>query len=323
MITFLVAAGHRKTHRRLLAGGDGPPVSVRCYHELFARRRIGRGTYVFTDFDRLDFWELELAAEAFRVIRTAGATALNDPARVRQRYALLRAMQREGINRFGAYRIEAGEMPERYPVFLRNESAHGGALTDLLPDADALHAATDDLVTKGVPVRHLIAVEYAAEPLEAGIFRKMAAFRIGDRIAPTPSVHDRSWKAKIGERGLAGEVFYEEENEFLRSNPYRDVLMRAFSLANIEYGRADFGVVEGAVQVYEINTNPALPGNDVSHPSAMRRDSRDYSWNEYLAGLHAIDTSGGPAIVLDTPKLAQRRRRQLWRLSDERLLSTP
>ena len=137
MITFLVAAGHRKTHRRLLTEPGGLRVAVRCYHEILAKRSTTQGTYIFTDFDRLDFWGLELAGEVFRVLTAAGARTLNDPARARQRYALLRGLHNAGINRFGVYRVEADEMPERYPVFLRNESAHEGPLSDLLPDAES------------------------------------------------------------------------------------------------------------------------------------------------------------------------------------------
>lgn len=322
MITFLVAAGHRKTHRSLLEESGGPQAAVRCYHELFARRRTRLGTYVFTDFDRLDFWELELAADAFRLITSAGARALNDPARVRQRFALLRRLFCEGINRFGVYRIEAGELPKQYPVFLRHESGHGGPLTDLLPNVDALRLAADELLAGGVPERHLVAIEYAAEPTRTGIFRKLAAFRIGDQIVPTISVHDRSWRSKIGERGLAGEELYAEENALLRANPFRDVLMRAFEIARIEYGRADFGLVDGAVQIYEINTNPALPIMR-NFPSATRKDSAEFTWRSYIDALSEIDTASEGTIFLDSVKLIRRRRRQRWRLSAERLLKTP
>jgi hypothetical protein len=149
------------------------------------------------------------------------------------------------------------------------------------------------VLTRGeVPERHLIAVEYAAEPIAEGIFRKLAAYRIGDRIVPTPAVHQRSWIAKEGERGVVSETLYEHENNELHTNPYCDVLMRAFTIANIEYGRADFSIVNGRVQIYEINTNSALPDGGVQHPSPARRDSLEYSWKEYVSALRAIDGTG-------------------------------
>jgi hypothetical protein len=323
MITFLVGADHRITHQRLVTEKDGPAVSVLYYHQLFSKREVPRGTYVFTDFDRLNFWDLEVAGEAFAVIRSAGCLALNDPARARQRYALLRRLRREGINAFGVYRIEAGEMPERYPVFLRNEAAHGGPLSQLLHNAGALQSAIDEALAGGVPERHLLAVEYAAEPLANGIFRKMSAYRVADRIVPTTSVHDRSWIAKQGERGIAGEALYREESELLRSNPYAEVLMRAFKLGNIEYGRADFGIVGGKVQIYEINTNPMLPAPDIPHPFQIRRENRKHSWAEYVSALRTIDTDGGHAIPLHTPKVSHRRWQLRWRLSRDSALGTP
>jgi hypothetical protein len=306
MIIFLVATDHRYTHQRLLNEMGGPAVSLVCYPEFFNRTQTPPGTYIFTDFDRLNFWQLEVAAEAFRVIKSSGSFALNDPARVRQRFALLRQLQREGINQFGVYRIEAGEMPERYPVFLRNESSHRGSISRLITDSQSLKAAIDEVLTKGlVPERHLIAVEYAADPITEGLFRKMAAFRIGDRIVPTVSVHERSWNVKYGERGVAGENIYQDENKQIRTNPYEKELMRAFTTANIEYGRADFALVHRSVQIYEININPALPREDSLHPSISRRDSKAYSWNQYISALKAIDRPGGSAISLDGPKLLQ------------------
>jgi hypothetical protein len=247
----------------------------------------------------------------------------NDPARTRQRYSLLRRLNREGINKFDVYRIEIGEMPERYPVFLRTESSHAGPVSGLLNDKASLQSAIVDALASGIPERHLIAVEYAAEPLADGIFRKMAAFRVGNRIVPTTSVHGRSWIAKQGERGAAGEALYQQENQMLRSNPHASALMRAFTLANIEYGRADFGLVGGDVQIYEINTNPALPAGKGSHPSKMRRDSQNYCWDQYMAALWEIDTSGGNPISLRAPKVDQRRRKLSWRPSYNRALSTP
>jgi hypothetical protein len=38
-------------------------------------------------------------------------------------------------------------------------------------------------------------------------------------------------------------------------------LRRVFDIAGIEYGRADWGIVAGKVQIYEINTNPYVSGD--------------------------------------------------------------
>src|SRR5690242_15742486 len=96
------------------------------YHRAFSSPRLPRATYIFGDMDRLGFWELELSARLYRVLRAAGMRTLNDPALVKQRFALLRALNRERRNHFQVYRVDDGERPGRFPVFLRTESAHRG-----------------------------------------------------------------------------------------------------------------------------------------------------------------------------------------------------
>ena len=77
---------------------------------------------------------------------------------------------------------------------------------------------------------------------------------------------------------------------------------KVFDVAGIEYGRADFGIYRGRVQVYEINTNPHVaPASD--HPSTTRIASLKLSWEKYLAGLRVIDSNGGGLVRLgnETP----------------------
>ena len=318
MITFIVSSGHKFTHDKLKNNRGGPRISVLSYQELFPRRSLRKGTYVFTDFDRLNFWELQLAATVYRLVSDAGWRPLNDPAKVRQRYAVLRQLHRAGINRFGVYRVEAGEMPESYPVFLRNECAHKGPLSELLYDREALLRETDRLVQAGHPERHLLVVEYAAEPLQ-GIYRKYANFRIADRVFPTVCVHDQHWRVTQGKEGAAGQALYEEENSVIKENRHQDVLRQAFELARIDYGRADFGIVGGKVQVYEINTNPTIRRGKL-HPFPIRVASQALAWQYYLQALALIDWAEGPdRIKLSTPEL---RRRQRWWDSQDQIMKT-
>ena len=60
-----------------------------------------------------------------------------------------------------------------------------------------------------------------------------------------------------------------EELEYIEANPHAEVLRRAFDLARIEYGRADYGVVDGRVEIWEINTNPY-----VIRPEYTRQEER-------------------------------------------------
>ena len=63
----------------------------------------------------------------------------------------------------------------------------------------------------------------------------------------------------------------------------------AFNTASIEYGRADFGLVDGKIQIYEINLNPMMIF-DEDHPSPVRLESGRLFKQNYFEALLAIDT---------------------------------
>jgi hypothetical protein len=326
MITFLVACGHKYTTANVSGLKGAPPTSVLSYHRLFRRRTLRHATYVFTDFDRLNFWELQLATLVYNRITAAGWQPLNNPARVRQRYALLRRLYEAGINQFGVYRVETGEMPERYPVFVRNECAHQGPVTGLIADRDELLSTIDALIAAGHPERHLLILEYAAEPIRPNLYRKYAMFRIGDRVFPSFCFHNDTWMMKVGKTGIADQELYDEENLILRQNPYGELLRGAFEVAQIGYGRADFGIVDGRAQIYEINTNPDLLHGG-SHSFPIREDTHRLAWGYLLEGLAAIDRkpsrygrSGTDRVVLSDSALQQSQR---WWDSSEIRRATP
>jgi hypothetical protein len=104
---------------------------------------------------------------------------------------------------------------------------------------------------------------------------------------------------------------YEEENAILREDPYRDTLRQVFELAEIEYGRADFGIVEGKPQIYEINTNPTIrPAG--SHPFSIREDSLRLAWANYLEGLAAVDGRPVPNCTILPARIRLHHHRPRW-----------
>ena len=296
--------GHERTHTRVAKDPGAPRIELLHYDHLFASRALAPAAYVFTDLDRLSPWDLELAAAAHRDLAAAGLPVLNDPARVRTRFALLRALHEAGLNDFNAYRLDEGLRPARYPVFLRRVAGHGLPLGDLLADWDAARLAIEEALARGIPESSLLLVEYAAEPVRPGVFRKLALSRIGARFRPQISVHDDRWLVKYGKLGCATPELYEEELRLLRESPFEEPLRRAFAIAGIEYGRADFGLVGGRVQVYEINTNPMLKP-PTPHPSPQRVESLRLVWDQHMAALRELDPGelpGGPARLRD-PRL--------------------
>lgn len=284
MIHYVATERFLSTVENFLAGfpdlrGHLRPLS---YEELFFERAGPIGHYIFTDFDRLSRYELECAAAFARALAELApvATILNHPLRAMERYPLLAALHRAGINDFAAIRVETGERPPAYPVFIRAEDGYGGPETDLIHDDAGFDAALARLADRGLPRRGRIAVGYAASRDADGYFRKYGAFNVFGRIIPQHIHRSGMWvtKRNLPEHSWAYPATREaksadivsEELEFVRQNPHRDVLLRAFEVGGIEFGRADYGIVDGRVQIYEINTNPHFPRLDARGRGAER-----------------------------------------------------
>jgi hypothetical protein len=283
------------------------------YEEIFFERAAPIGHYIFTDFDRLSRYELECTAVLANAIGDAAPEArlLNHPLRALERYPLLVALHKAGLNDFTAMRIESGERPSRYPVFIRAEDGYGGPETDLLHNDAEFDAAVSDLKQRGLPMRGRIAVGFAGELSADGYFHKYGAFNIGGEIVPHDRLFGRTWAVKFfqrpGDIASHDEAYSESasgvarELEYMKENPHRDALKRAFAVAGIDFGRADYGVVNGRVQIYEINTNPDLPNR--KRPS-NRMEKRAYFRARVLAALKAIDVqlSTRGRIRFDEPR---------------------
>ena len=316
MIYILTTRAHNYTHN---ASACGDLFQLANYDALFAGKAVKAGTWIFTDLDRLGFWELELAARIYRILSDAGLRVLNNPAVACKRFSLLRRLKLAGLNSFSVWRVGEGEEPDRYPVFLRTQSAHRGVLSELIHDKEILDAEISLYTRLGYPASDLMVVEYCAQPSDSGIFRKLAAYRVGDRIVPTLAAHERHWVSKYGTEGIAGQALYDEEYRIMQENPYEDVLMQAFELGNIEYGRVDFGLVDGRVEVYEINTNPTVLFPD-EHPFPVRLQSGDLSKKLYRQALAAIDAPAsdrkvGLSALLEGEKIQRERKVIVSRLT--------
>lgn len=312
MICFVSTAAHSYTFDKLRQFAGVPDIKVWSYDRLFRARSLPRATWIFTDFDRLGFWELELAARIHRNLVGAGQRVLNDPATVAQRFSLLRRLHRAGINRFNVWSVEGEEWPERYPVFLRTQSAHRGALTELIPDRPALEREIAAALAKGRPRRELMIVEYCAEPVREGLFRKLAMFRVGATMIANLCVHQSTWIAKDGEKGIAGQDLYDDEHRIIEENRHAAELRPAFEIAGIEFGRADFGLVGGKPQVYEINTNPTF-ATIRKHPFPIRNAASRLFEDRIAASLAAIDTpASDPPIKVKGTVLREQREHDRW-----------
>ncbi len=306
MIVFIVTAAHRYTIDALDAdfGAPLPDCRALSYEALFAPSNLPGGTYVFGDVERLSYREIALAAQVYRQMATkTGFRVVNDLARARTRYGLLRALHEAGINDFDAYRADGFPRPTRFPVFVRIEASHEPALTGLLADQAALDAALVALEAAGHALGRLVVIEYCAEPVAPGLFRRYGAYRIGNRIHLDHVVTEDNWNVKWGRQGLVGEETYREDDKAVRDNMLAETLGTTFDIAGIAYGRADFGLVGGRPQIYEINTNPTV-GRLADHPSPTRMATMRFAHERFAEYLRAIDTPASDArFALDPAAL--------------------
>lgn len=296
MILIVTTKPHRYTHE-VLEQEPGIDARVITYADLEDPVRWVPATYVFTDLDRLPLWGLRQTALTYRRLRDRGYRVLNDPARALGRFGLLRALNRAGINRFDAYRVDALERPRRWPVFLRVEGDHSAPVSKLLDNQEDLDAAISAAVGNGLPRSPLVIIEYAAEPVRPGLFRRLSVFRVGNRLIGATCAHDDQWLVKYGKPEVVPPELYDDEYRLVAENPFGDVLRRVFDIAGVEYGRADFGLVGGKPQIYEINTNPDLKIRPGASPVPQRNENVALFARNYLAALRAIDTET-PAAAL-------------------------
>jgi len=318
MIHFIITPGYEYTYAALVSEqlrARALPVRLWNYSGVFAMERLPPGAWVFSDLERLAVWELRLAGEVARLIREAGSAAgftlYNDPAVAACRYELLLRLHQAGLNHFRAWRAEDGVPPARFPVFMRLESNHRWPLTDLIHTPAALEKELDDLARQGISRRGVLIIEYQAEPFAPNIWRKYAVYRVGDRIIADHIVHDVSWLAKFGHEDAWSDAVMAEEADWVRDNPHADAIMKAFQVAGIDYGRADYGLVGGVPQIWEINTNPQLPVPRLDKMAPGRHAAALLSRDRRLDAIEALDIPrGGSAIALDSEPLTRHRKRQ-------------
>ncbi len=227
------------------------------YEDLPALAHLPRGTYIFSDLDRLTPAQVDLATRVWERLADAGegVRLLNHPLKAMRRYELLEALSNAGINRYRVYRGDESGIEYRFPVFLREAADHTGNLSPLLQDAAMLERVRSRAVRRGFRLEDLLVVEFCDTSDDAGIYRKYGAFRVGDRILPRHLLFSRDWVVKwiwfLGDQDFA-----REELAYLESNPHKQQLREIFDLARIEYGRIDYAITGDTIQVWEINTNP-------------------------------------------------------------------
>ncbi len=250
---------------------SGAPLAARIrpwsYRELEPASRLPGGTWIFADLERLDADRTQRALRAWESLAgRPDVRLLNHPLRSLRRGALLRALHARGINRYTVYPATAVPPDARYPLFLRLENAHEGAASPLISSPAELRRALRRWRWSRRPwhrvpwrlprSRDLLAVEWIHTADVEGVYRKYSCFAVGKAVVPRHLFFSRTWEIK--HPVLLDEAHLAEERAFVVGNPHEAEVRAIFELAEIEFGRIDYTVQQGALQVFEINTNPMI-----------------------------------------------------------------
>lgn len=223
------------------------------YEKLFTAAELPQDTYIFADLERLSDLELEHAAWIAAQLQAAGCRTLNHPLRTLRRYELLKTLWNHGINSFRAFRLSDDRSDLRYPVFLRTEGEHQGSLSEVLYNDAELQAALLGLSQRPAARSDYLICEYF-DIEENGSYHKYGAFVVGGQVLPRHYFRDAKWVVKYPIE-LTAEVL-QIEREYMSTNPHQRQLQKVAELAQVEYGRIDYSLWQGKLQVWEINTNP-------------------------------------------------------------------
>jgi hypothetical protein len=287
---YLKVAGGR------LAGRLVPMV----YDELFAAPVLPTGAYCFADLELLSDLERQRAAQRWQELAARGCRLLNHPTHSLLRYELLRELRRRGVNTFDVYRLADGESPKRFPVFLRTANDHKGSISPLLGSPEELDAATAALRARDERLDDKLVVEFCNTADADGLYRKYGAFIVGDRILPRHVFFSRHWVVK--DWSVLDETLLREERAYLATNPHERQLREIFAAARIEYGRIDYSLRDGELQVWEINTNPIIIGMGPARGGSAAPVGR-------TAGLRAVLRPAWTRLTARVPALARLRER--------------
>jgi len=284
-------------------------LSVLHYEDLASRRSFPAGTYIFSALDQLTPGGLRLVSELQRELRASPAVncVLNDPEKALLRMPLLEELYLQGLNRHRAFRATGDLREARFPLFLHEDFRHSGSLSPLLHTPPELKRALGRAVLQGHRLKDLLVVEFCETADAEGRYRKYTAYVVGSEVIARTMGRGRNWMLKADGVEFSEEMLL-EERAYVLANPYEDQLRRIFELVGIGYGRIDFSMKDGAIETWEINTNPSV--GPARHKvmsdewGPMRQPIRDHFSQRFHAALEALDSqaSNEPIPVAFSPE---------------------
>jgi hypothetical protein len=309
VICFLVPSAEDYRIRHYL-DMCGPSVAERFrilhWESLGAQTVFEPCTYVLAGLDRLSPGMERLAGELDRRLsESSGVRILNHASLTLRRFDLLTELRRRGLNDFGVVRANGDLAGMRYPVFLREDCSHDGAISPLLESPREVEAAIGRAVLQGYRMRNLVVIEFLQTADSEGFYRKYSAFIVGPRIVARSLNYGRNWMLKHGGNEYSRAMLI-EERDYVFDNPHTTELAEIFRAAHCDYGRIDYAIKNGRIQTWEINLNPAIGRR--TGPTRLKLDAegraiRDETKARFYAGFQeaweAVDRApGGGALVI-------------------------
>lgn len=297
MIHYLVTAEHPYTVDAYLASWGramAPMVNVLTYEELPAADDLADGAFVFSDLERLGDGQRADATALWDTLAARGERVrlLNHPQQAMMRYELLRALKDVGMNLFNVFRPSEPLHDLEFPVFLRPEVEHHGAYTGLIGDFDQLEVELRKQEEQGRSRDDLLIVEFCDTSAGTGRFQKYGAFCVGGTVVPRHVYGRSEWMIK--EPAELDDAEARFELKYLHENPHGERLQDLFAMARIDYGRVDYALKDGQMQVWEINTNPVITLLPDAY-AANRIEAQKWFCDRFGRELRALDvepTSG-------------------------------
>ncbi len=290
------------------------------YGSFVHKKHFPPGLYIYSDLELLGPAKPRISAIHEQMTASPDRyRVLNHPRRTLTRYPLLRTLYERGFNDFNVHRADGDLNDVRFPVFLRRTDDHKGPRSGLLTDAEALRAMIGEISGAGEDPADWLVTEFCDTSDDERCFRKYSSFIFGDDILPRHVFFGKRWMLKHGVEEIP-RAQLEEELRFIRENSFADQLREIFRIAGVEFGRIDFGVRDGRVQTWEINTNPMVLS--FARPVGPRAQVHELFYKNLSASLDKLIAEPpcvrpGLAFLPDRLEVAvrvyhERRRQTAW-----------
>ena len=271
---------------------------------LPTQTQFPRGTYVLAGMDQYSSGMAAYISALHNALAgQIGIRFLNEPRRTLQRFELLQRLHALGRNVFRGVRVTDDFTSLRYPVFVRDSQAHDGALSPLLYSESEVQRAIGRALLQGRSAKRLMVVEFCDTADPNGYYRKYSAFVVGRHIVPRYLSLSREWMLKFRGSEFTPRMA-EEELEYILTNPHEQELRSVFDIAGVDYGRIDYAMKDGAMQVWEINLNPTIgrglresSGRVPPDVAAIRDRGKEHFYGRFLDAWRDADVGeAAPAI---------------------------